>query len=163
MPARSYIKGLRIELAQRGIEVPDTRLFFAENCTHSTKLTGAREWDDLMDLVTGRLLDGPDRATGIFCGDDYVSERVYLAAMDRGLRVPEDLSIIGFGPTWRDGTLRARLASVTLDEVELGRRAVRVLDEMRTGRRPLDSNEVITLPVELLKGQSLGPPPESRC
>lgn len=42
------------------------------------------------------LLEGPDRPTGVFGFNDQVALGVYLAAADLALRVPEDLSVVGF-------------------------------------------------------------------
>lgn len=47
------------------------------------------------------------------------------------------------------------------DEVQVGRHAVKLLDEMRSGRQPLESYRKIVMPLELFRGQSLAPPPES--
>ncbi|MFS0699726.1 LacI family DNA-binding transcriptional regulator [Cellulomonas sp. 179-A 4D5 NHS] len=46
--------------------------------------------------VARELLDRPDRPTAVFGFNDQVALGVYLAAADLGLRVPEDLSVIGF-------------------------------------------------------------------
>ena len=147
-----YILGMRSELTSRGIAFPGNRVFTGGHTT--LHATNEQEWDQLLS----RVLDDPDRPTAVFCCDDSVSEHLYLAAMHRGFRVPEDLSIIGVGPKWRKGALRAKLAAVVIDEVDLGRQAVQLLDEMRGGTRPIDSNEVVTVPLELFKGDSLGPP-----
>lgn len=42
------------------------------------------------------LLDGPDRPTAIFAGSDLQALGVLEAARVRGLRVPEDLSVVGY-------------------------------------------------------------------
>ncbi|BCY07627.1 LacI family DNA-binding transcriptional regulator [Actinoplanes sp. L3-i22] len=47
-------------------------------------------------LAGGRLLDQPDRPTAIFASSDQMALGVYEAARRRGLRVPDDLSVIGF-------------------------------------------------------------------
>lgn len=44
-----------------------------------------------------RLLAGPRRPTAIFCSNDILAMGVLRAAADSGLRVPEDLSVAGFG------------------------------------------------------------------
>ena len=155
--SEAYKQGLQTILQQRRIPFDEACVFYGE---HSLVDSEAHYAEDLVN----RVLDAPDRPTAVFCADDYLSERLFMVALRRGLRVPEDLSIIGFGPTWRRGAVRAGLAAVTVDEMELGRRAVQHLDKMRAGCQPLDSDEVVTLPVALVKGESLGPPPtnESR-
>jgi LacI family transcriptional regulator len=43
-----------------------------------------------------RLLGGPDRPTGVFCFNDRVAMGAYRAAAELGLRIPQDVSIVGF-------------------------------------------------------------------
>jgi LacI family transcriptional regulator len=87
------------------------------------------------DGVTGgaALLDHPERPTAIFAGSDEVALGVVEAARERGLRVPADLSIVGF-----DDTLLARMASPPLTTVrqplrEMGQVAVRTALRMVAG------------------------------
>jgi len=44
----------------------------------------------------GELLDLADRPTAIISGSDEQAYGIYLAARERGLRIPEDLSVVGF-------------------------------------------------------------------
>ena len=87
-----------------------------------------------------------------------MSERLFLAATRAGICVPDDLSIIGFGPTYRDGAIREDLAVVAVDEIEIGRRAANILSEMSAGNRPLDDAEDFISPLTVLCGRTLGTP-----
>lgn len=42
------------------------------------------------------LLEQENRPTAVFCSDDAIASYAVMAALDAGLRVPEDISIIGF-------------------------------------------------------------------
>lgn len=42
------------------------------------------------------VLAAPDRPTGLFCFNDRMAMGAYRAAADLGLRVPEDVSVVGF-------------------------------------------------------------------
>ena len=42
------------------------------------------------------LLDRPDRPTALLCYSDVMAFWAVRAAEDLGLRVPEDLSVVGF-------------------------------------------------------------------
>ena len=106
-----------------------------------------------------KTLSDPERPTAIVCYDDYLAELLFYVATDMGLRVPQDLSIVGFGDNHRQGPIREKLASVVVDETELGSRAAELLFEMCSGRRPLDNNETIKLSLSLTSGQTLGPAP----
>lgn len=46
--------------------------------------------------AAGQLLDAPDRPTAIFASNDEMASGAFHAARQRDLRVPDDLSIIGF-------------------------------------------------------------------
>lgn len=43
-----------------------------------------------------KLLAMPNRPTAVFCSDDAIASYAVRAALDAGLRVPEDISIMGF-------------------------------------------------------------------
>jgi LacI family transcriptional regulator len=51
---------------------------------------------DAARIAAGRLLDREDRPTAIMAHHDGLAVGVLLAARERGLRVPEDLAVMGF-------------------------------------------------------------------
>jgi LacI family transcriptional regulator len=58
-----------------------------------------REGDSLTEggrTLGGELLDLPNPPTAIISGSDEQAYGVYLAARERGLRIPDDLSVVGF-------------------------------------------------------------------
>lgn len=101
---------------------------------------------------------GPDRPTALFCMNVNVAEQVYLLVSEFGLEVPRDLSLIYFGSVWRSSALAERIASVCVDEQEMGACAVRLLHEMRTGKRAIDNNEQVVFSTSLFEGETLAPP-----
>jgi LacI family transcriptional regulator len=95
------------------------------------------------DGLTGGsiMLDLPDRPSAIFAGSDEVALGILEAARARGLRVPEDLSVVGF-----DDTEVARLASPPLTTVkqplrEMGAVALRTALRLAAGEK-VDSHHV---------------------
>ncbi|MFF7891674.1 LacI family DNA-binding transcriptional regulator [Streptomyces sp. NPDC007907] len=79
--------------------------------------------------TTVRLLSRPDRPTAVFAVNDIAAIGALSAAEELGLRVPHDLSVVGY-----DNTSIARLRHVWLTTVdnsshEVGRRAARCLLE----------------------------------
>ena len=97
----------------------------------------------------------PDPPTAIFASFDSLAEMIYLLLPKLGLRVPEDISLVGVGGTWREGAITRRLTSVVIDEIAAGRQAVSLLQEMRRGKRPIDDNEEFVLPLDLYEGETL--------
>jgi LacI family transcriptional regulator len=101
------------------------------------------------------LLALPDPPTAVFAGSDETALGVIEAARVRGLRVPEDLSVVGF-----DDTPVARLAAPPLTTVrqplrEMGAVAVRTALRLAAGER-VDSHHV-ELATELVVRQSTAP------
>src|SRR6516164_8054158 len=101
------------------------------------------------------LLDLPEPPTAIFAGSDQQAFGVYEAARQHGLRIPEDLSVVGF-----DELPVARWASPPLTTVrqplaEMGSAAAQMLGELIEGV-PLRSNRV-ELSTELIVRESTAP------
>lgn len=104
-----------------------------------------------------RLLDLPDRPTALVAFNDKAAVGALRAAYERGLRVPEDLSITGFDDIDLSRSTVPRLTTVRQPLEEMGRMAVSLL------MRLLDRHTVDALHVELatqlvLRG-STGPVP----
>jgi LacI family transcriptional regulator len=101
------------------------------------------------------MLDLPQPPTAVFAGSDETAAGVIEAARSRGLRVPEDLSVVGF-----DDTQVARFASPPLTTVrqplrDMGRIALRTALRLAAGET-LDSHHV-ELATELIIRQSTAP------
>ena len=64
--------------------------------------------------IAADLLDRPDRPSAIFCANDALALGLLDAARERGLRVPEDLAVVGF-----DDVEGAALASPPLTTVRV--------------------------------------------
>jgi LacI family transcriptional regulator, repressor for deo operon, udp, cdd, tsx, nupC, and nupG len=101
----------------------------------------------------GPLLD--QRPTAVFCDDDIIAAGLYLAARERGLRIPRDLSVIGFDDMDFARVLDPPLTTVALDAELLGATAFELLDARMAGRR---RRGTIVLPAKLRVRGSTGPP-----
>jgi len=149
-----YEQGLREAMQQAGGNLPQDFVRFGR----SGKMTSEHEAFVLKSLK--EILARADRPTGIFCGFDSEAELIYLLLGQLGIRVPQDVSLVGFGGAWREGAITSRLVSVTLDEEQLGRHAVNYLNEMRHGERLLNDMSEIVMPLSLSSGETLGPAPK---
>ena len=103
------------------------------------------------------LLSGPDRPTAIFAANDLTCVGALSAAAALGVRVPEELSLVGF-----DNSVFARLRALWLTSVdatafELGQRAARRL--LARIERPDAPGETVLLPPRLEVRGSSGPAP----
>jgi LacI family transcriptional regulator len=75
------------------------------------------------EVAAAELLAGPDRPTVLFCGNDVVAYGALNAAHRAGLRVPEDLSVIGFDDLPEAAWPIIDLATVGYDIVGMARAA----------------------------------------
>ncbi|GAA1392503.1 LacI family DNA-binding transcriptional regulator [Luteococcus peritonei] len=75
--------------------------------------------------VGGRVLD-EQQPTAVVCANDRVAAGVHLAAAQRGLRIPEDLSVVGYDD---DPSLAAQLglSTVQIPFDDMGAQAMRTL------------------------------------
>ncbi len=131
-------------LAERGLPLPDDHVLYGawrENwgCT-----------------AVGLLLDRDPRIDGIFCGSDQIARGVFDGLRDRGLRVPEDVAVIGFD-NWEAmaGATRPSLTTVDLNLHDLGRLAGTKLLSMIAGER---ESGLVQVPCRLVVRDSCGAP-----
>lgn len=82
------------------------------------------------------LLDLDPRPTAIVAGCDTSALGVLAAARDRRLRVPDDLSVVGFDDTFLAESAAPPLTTVRQPLREMGRLAVRTVLALARGDRP---------------------------
>ena len=112
--------------------------------------------EDQSAVVAHELLTLPDRPTAVFAANDSSAFGVLRAATALGLRVPEDLSVIGFDDVPQASTTTPPLTTVAQPLAELGSRAVEMLLTMLRGE-PASAH--VRLPTTLRVRQSTGPAP----
>jgi LacI family repressor for deo operon, udp, cdd, tsx, nupC, and nupG len=104
-----------------------------------------------------RILGMADRPTAVFCSADMVAFGLIAGLQAGGLRVPEDISVVGFDDIEMSGSYVPALTTIRQDRPRLGRRAAEVL-LARLGGRTGDGPEPL-VPVELVARASTAPPP----
>ncbi|HYF51915.1 MAG TPA: GntR family transcriptional regulator [Planctomycetota bacterium] len=116
----------------------------------------------LVTSATPNVLEGQQamralleqRPTAVFTFNDYLAIGAVLAAQSKGLSVPRDLSVVGFG---NQGEVLAqglglRLATIKVDFVEMGRVAARqMLKRLKGDHAPASK---ILVPGVLVKGET---------
>jgi LacI family transcriptional regulator, galactose operon repressor len=107
--------------------------------------------------AASRLLDLSNRPTAIFASNDNMAVGVLHAARERGLRVPDDLSIVGFDDSTQATIVTPSLTTVYQPLEELGRTAVGLLTRLLERQR-LEAMR-IELATRLVIRESTAPPP----
>jgi DNA-binding LacI/PurR family transcriptional regulator len=104
------------------------------------------------------MLERPDRPTGLLCVSDAFALEAMRAAADLGLRVSEDLSVVGYDDSRLAATSRPPLTTIRQDVVAKGRLAVAAL--VRAINDPDGAPpERVVLPAELVVRDSTASPP----
>ena len=105
------------------------------------------------------LLSLPEQPTAVVCGNDVIAYGVILEAERRGLRVPADLSVMGFDDLEWSRHLRPSLTTMHLPTDEVWSRAGEYLVKTLAGKPAALHHEV---DVALVVRESTGKPnPES--
>jgi LacI family transcriptional regulator/LacI family repressor for deo operon, udp, cdd, tsx, nupC, and nupG len=102
----------------------------------------------------GRLLSSPDRPSAVFAASDTQAAGVLEAARDLGLRVPEQLSVIGY-----DDIELAEVMGLTTIRQPLfrsGQRGMQLLLDALRGHAHAPEREV--LPLDLVRRGTTAPP-----
>jgi LacI family transcriptional regulator len=136
-PARDRIRGYRRALAEHDI-LYDPALVLPGNWEPPT---GYQQ--------TLALIDLPAPPTAIFLSNDMMALGAYDALKERGLRIPEDVSVIGYDDREIAQFMRPPLSTVVLPHHEMGRQAAETLIDgplPREGRRPQIKVECTLVP-----------------
>lgn len=140
--AQGRITGWRTALADAGVEAPEP-------------LSG--DWSAASGYAAGRELARTPQVTAVFAANDQMALGVYRALRERGLRVPDDISVVGFDDIPEAAYLTPALTTMRQDFAAVGTRALRaLLHQIETGRTEWHDEVVHT---QLIIRESTAPPP----
>lgn len=142
--SRHRLQGLREELGRRGIELPEDRVSF---CPSYEAEQGA--------ALAHRFLEKPPGVTALVLGNDALAIGFMRAAHQRGLRLPDDLSVTGFDGIPEAARFWPGLTTVAQPMREMGREACRRLfAAIQSAAEPT----TVEYPMSLIARESSGPP-----
>jgi len=134
-------RGINLALGQAGL--PELGRGLVAGCRDNfSDISAALDWFLTLD----------PRPTAVLCSDDVRALLLLQAAAERGMRIPQDLSITGFGDlAVRTGRSKA-LTSVRVDPVLMGRRGA----ELIIGG-PAEPTTVLLAPELMLRATTAAP------
>jgi DNA-binding LacI/PurR family transcriptional regulator len=103
--------------------------------------------------------DGRDRPTAIFAASDSIAIGLLQAAFQHGIRVPEQLSIVGFDDVDAATYMVPPLTTVSQRGSEMGEMAASLILDMIEKQRSVEEVEDVVLTPRLVVRQSTGPAP----
>ncbi|WP_199439996.1 LacI family DNA-binding transcriptional regulator [Umezawaea beigongshangensis] len=142
--SRARVDGYRAALETAGVAVDPALVRHGD--FHVT--SGQREAMSLLEL--------PDPPTAVFAGSDLQAVGVYEAARSRGLRIPEDLSVVGFDDLPVAKWTGPALTTVRQPLQEMAAAATRLVLTLARGERP--EHWRLELATSLVVRQSTAPP-----
>ena len=89
------------------------------------------------------LLQIEDRPTALFCTNDTIAIGAVKAVIRAGLRVPQDLAIIGFDDSYISRVIEPELTTVKIDKQLMGKLAAEKLFDLIAGQ-PLEERLIET-------------------
>ena len=95
-----------------------------------------------------RLLELEERPTAVFCTNDTVAAGAMKAVIRAGLRIPEDVAIVGFDDSSVSRVVEPELTTVRIDMDQMGRLATEKLFDLIEGI-PFTQTRIV-IPTELV-------------
>lgn len=141
------LAGFRGALAEEELAVPKEWMLPISN-TRNTPHDPGR-------AALRALLSRKERPTAFFAMRDHRAEQLYRVAAELHLRIPEDLSVIGYDNISWPGAEANRLTTIRQPALEIGRSAVELLSLWCRENKPPQSR---IIPGEILERGSIAPP-----
>jgi DNA-binding LacI/PurR family transcriptional regulator len=138
------IRGFRQAIANHGLEIDESLILIGD-----ASIEGA-------ELQAGKLLDRKQRPTAIFGYNDLSAIGAMQAARERGINIPDELSVIGFDNTYLCKIAVPKLSSVAMPVHDLGKNVMDLLIKKIEGVE--SAKQRIRMLPELVIRDSTAPP-----
>jgi LacI family transcriptional regulator len=140
------MEGYKSALAQSGLKILDDYIITERKGDVETKQRGAEAMHQLLKLKAK-----PD---GVFCFNDPLAMSAMNCALDEGLRIPEDIAVIGCGNLHYDDSLRVPLSSIDQQSRRIGEEAARIALAILNSKTPLKPESVVLQPELIIRAST---------
>jgi LacI family transcriptional regulator len=143
------MEGYKKALFQGGLKILDDYIITERKGDVETRQRGAEAMHRLL-----RLKPKPD---GVFCFNDPLAMGAMNCALDQGLRIPEDIAVIGCGNLHYDDSLRVPLSSIDQHSRRIGEEAARIALAILSSKVPPKPETVVLQPELIMRGSTRRP------
>ena len=137
-PSIRRMEGYKRALMRAGLKVTDDYIIAERKGDVGTKQRGAE--------AMGQLLSLKARPDGVFCFNDPLAMGAMNYALDQGLRIPDDIAVIGCGNLHYDDSLRVPLSSIVQHSRRIGEEAARLAITILNSKAPRKPETVVLRP-----------------
>lgn len=139
------VDGYKRALTQARLAIVDAYIITEPKGDVETRRRGAEAMRQLLSLKP--------RPDGVFCFNDPLAMGAMNYALDQGIRIPEDLAVVGCGNLHYDDSLRVPLSSIDQHSQQIGEQAARVTLAILNSKVP-PKPEVVVLQPQLIMRES---------
>ncbi|MDI1461392.1 LacI family DNA-binding transcriptional regulator [Catellatospora sp. KI3] len=116
------------------------------------------DWSPRSGYEAGRQLAARPDVTAVFCANDQQALGLLRALHEHGIRVPEDVSVVGFDDIPEAEYLSPPLTTVRQDFDEVGRRCMAALLALLDADEPVAAGHPRVAPTLVVRASSAAPP-----
>jgi DNA-binding LacI/PurR family transcriptional regulator len=142
LEATARREGWRMALEERGRPVP--------------ALMVEGDWTSRSGYQASRAMLSESRPTAVFAANDQMALGLLRALHEAGLRVPEDVSVVGFDDLPESGYFTPPLTTVRQDFGELGQRIMDLVLRVLAGEH--NASEPLVEPMLIVRSSTTAPP-----
>ena len=148
-PGMQRLRGYKGALEGNGMKVLPEYIIAEPKGDVDTRRRGAEAMRQLLQLNP--------RPDGVFCFNDPLAIGAMNCILDEGLRIPEDIALMGCGNLNYDDTLRVALSSVDQRSRQIGEETARVALGILTSKKPPAVENVILQPQLIARASTQRP------
>ena len=137
-PGIRRVEGYKRALTQSGFKVMDDYIITEPKGDVETRQRGAEAMRQLLHLKP--------RPDGVFCFNDPMAMGAMNYALERGVRIPQDMAVIGCGNLHYDDALRVSLSSINQHSRRIGQEAARIALGILNSKIPPKPESVVLQP-----------------
>ncbi|MFU0833529.1 MAG: HTH lacI-type domain-containing protein [Oscillospiraceae bacterium] len=127
-------RGFRQQMEKSGLSFEESEQFF----------TGFETREALADGIEQKLKDGL-KLDAMICRNDYIAAVAMEAVKRCGLKIPDDIAIMGFDNSDFSQLLQPKLSTVQINRKEIARCIIDMLEDMLAGKEATGKNVETTL------------------
>lgn len=143
---RERIQGFLAACLDGGIDRPERNIRLGAMCPEETR------------KVAAKLLSSPDRPTAILASDSLIALEIFKVIRERGLRVPEDISLITFHDADWTSVTSPPITVIDQPVYGLGKSVAELL--IRRLKGDIRQPERVILATSIIERGSVAPPPK---